>query len=360
MKTNTLSNLSGVNAETIRKYRDRSLLRPACNPENGYYEYSQADFLNLLYIRKLRGANLSIDSIAGTYVCDESESLRQEYEKTLEDLQKQIRQLKRKEMMLRLTYRHYERDAASTGKISEILFTLVINIRKEFFEAESLPERIPFRIGMGTYQDVLEEEQISIPEEAAVFPEGRYVSFFLAIDNLQSFESGKLDEVRKYLKENGLQPASDTTAYLGKRPAARQRYHGLSLPRHLCRHGLSLPLLRPVTGKGKLKFKDSCSKFRDDIKNSCRAAGAFLSVFQAVERGGDAAAAGNKRGGGFAVQRDDRGRAQQTAEVHPVADRGRRSCPDQPNRHRSWPPAYPSAGRLPRRRGSSRRPPRRG
>ena len=51
MKTNTLSNLSGVNAETIRKYRDRSLLRPACNPENGYYEYSQADFLNLLYIR---------------------------------------------------------------------------------------------------------------------------------------------------------------------------------------------------------------------------------------------------------------------------------------------------------------------
>ena len=253
MKTNTLSNLSGVNAETIRKYRDRSLLRPACNPENGYYEYSQADFLNLLYIRKLRGANLSIDSIAGTYVCDESESLRQEYEKTLEDLQKQIRQLKRKEMMLRLTYRHYERDAASTGKISEIesfgtkydmyfeselipeemnawirnvdLFTLVINIRKEFFEAESLPERIPFRIGMGTYQDVLEEEQISIPEEAAVFPEGRYVSFFLAIDNLQSFESRKLDEVRRYLKENNLQPDSDTTAYLYRVTFADTGYH---------------------------------------------------------------------------------------------------------------------------------------
>ena len=253
MKTNTLSNLSGVNAETIRKYRDRSLLRPACNPENGYYEYSQADFLNLLYIRKLRGANLSIDSIADTYVCDESESLRQEYEKTLEDLQKQIRQLKRKEMMLRLTYRHYERDAASTGKISEIesfgtkydmyfesdvipeemnawirnvdLFTLVINIRKEFFEAESLPERIPFRIGIGTYQEVLEEEQIAIPEQAAVFPEGRYVSFFLEIDNLQSFESRKLDEVRRYLKENNLQPDSDTTAYLYRVTFADTGYH---------------------------------------------------------------------------------------------------------------------------------------
>ncbi|MBQ6317605.1 MAG: MerR family transcriptional regulator [Oscillospiraceae bacterium] len=253
MKTNTLSNLSGVNAETIRKYRDRSLLRPACNPENGYYEYSQADFLNLLYIRKLRGANLSIDSIEGTYECEESEPLCREYEKTLEDLQKQIRQLKRKEMMLRVTYRHYERDAASTGKISVIqsfgtkydlyfdrdqvsrdlalwirnvdLFTMVINIKREFFEAESLPERIPFRIGMGTYQEVLEEEKIAIPEQAAVFPEGRYVSFFLEIDNLESFESAKLDKVRQYLRENSLQPDSDTTAYLYRVTFADTGYH---------------------------------------------------------------------------------------------------------------------------------------
>lgn len=253
MKTNTLSSLSGVNAETIRKYRDRSLLRPECNPENGYYEYSQADFLNLLYIRKLRGANLSIDSIEGTYVCDASEPLRREYEKTLEDLQKQIRQLKRKEMMLRLTYRHYERDAASTGKVSVIqsfgtkydlyfeedrlnddlalwirnvdLFTLVINIKKEYFEDGNLPERIPFRIGMGTYQEVLEEEQMAIPEQAAVFPEGRYVSFFLEIDSLESFESGKLDKVRRYLRENNLQPDSDTTAYLYRVTFADTGYH---------------------------------------------------------------------------------------------------------------------------------------
>ena len=253
MKTNTLSNLSGVNAETIRKYRDRGLLRPACNQENGYYEYSQADFLNLLYIRKLRGANLSIDSIEDTYECEESEPLCREYEKTLEDLQKQIRQLKRKEMMLRLTYRHYERDAASTGKISVIesfgtkydmyfedesipkemdtwirnvdLFTMVINIRREFFEAEPLPERIPFRIGMGTYQEVLEEEKIAIPEQAAVFPEGRYVSFFLEIDNLESFESAKLGKVRQYLRENNLQPDSDTTAYLYRVTFADTGYH---------------------------------------------------------------------------------------------------------------------------------------
>ena len=253
MKTNTLSNISGVNAETIRKYRDRCLLRPECNPENGYYEYSQADFLNLLYIRKLRGANLSLDSIEDTYFCEESDTLRQGYRDTLEELQKQIRLLKRKEMMLRLTYRHYERDAESAGSISEIqsfgtkydmyfetdgipeemnvwirnvdLFTLVINIEKYFFEAATLPVRIPFRIGMGTYQEVLEEEKIPIPETATEFPEGRYVSFFLEIDNLQSFESTKLEEVRRYLKENGLQPLSDTTAYLYRVTFADTGYH---------------------------------------------------------------------------------------------------------------------------------------
>ena len=242
MKINTLAGISCVNAETIRKYRNRNLLRPECDPENGYYKYSQADFLNLLYIRKLRGANLSLDSIKSTYYCEESEKLCKEYEDTLHDLQKQIRQLKRKEMMLRLTYQHHERDAVSPQDISVVqsfstkydmyfedehfsdeintwirnidLCTLVINIEKYFFETTTLPKRIPFRIGMGTYREVLEEEQIAIPESAVEFPEGQYLSFFLDIENLQSFECAKLDAVRRYLKKNGLRPLSDTTAYL--------------------------------------------------------------------------------------------------------------------------------------------------
>ncbi|MCR5137417.1 MAG: MerR family transcriptional regulator [Oscillospiraceae bacterium] len=253
MKTNTLANCSGVNAETIRKYRDRGLLRPACNIENGYYEYSQADFLNLLYIRKLRGANLSLDTIESTYYCDGGDMLRQEYEKTLDELQRQIRELKRKEMMLRLTYRHYERDAASSESIGEIqsfgtkydiyfdrdgiseemkawignidLFTMVINIDQRFFETETLPEEIPFRVGIGTYGSVLEEEGIAVPDTASVFPQGRYVSFFLEIENLHCLKSEKLDEARRYLRENGLQPDSSTTAYLYRVTFAENGYH---------------------------------------------------------------------------------------------------------------------------------------
>ena len=119
MKINTLAGLSGVSSETIRKYRDRDLLQPYCNPENGYYEYSNADFLNLLYIRKLRGSNLSLDTIAATYSCDGTAALLAGYQKTLDALEKQIEELKRREMMLRLTYRHYERDALNPWEIRE-------------------------------------------------------------------------------------------------------------------------------------------------------------------------------------------------------------------------------------------------
>ena len=51
------------------------------------------------------------------------------------------------------------------------------------------------------------------------------MSFFLAIDNLQSFESRKLEEVRRYLKKNNLQPDSDTTAYLYRVTFADTGYH---------------------------------------------------------------------------------------------------------------------------------------
>ena len=242
MKINTLAGLSGVSSETIRKYRDRDLLRPYCNPENGYYEYSNADFLNLLYIRKLRGASLSLETIGDTYSCDGAGALLDGYRETLEALEKQIEELKRREMMLRLTCRHYERDAQSPRETRLIesfgtkydcyfeakgvdpglsrwienvdLFTLVVCIERAFFEMAELPKRIPIRIGIGTYQRVLEEERMEIPETARSFPQGRYVSFFLEVEDLYTIGHEQLDEVRIYLRENALRPVSDTTAYL--------------------------------------------------------------------------------------------------------------------------------------------------
>ena len=243
MKINHMAKYSGVNSETIRKYRDRGLLHPEQNPENGYYEYSNADFLHLLYIRKLRGAGLSLDTIAATCETGDSATILAGYRKTIRDLEEQIRQIKRREMMLDLTARHYERDAEAYGTVRLIdafdvkydcyfgkkapdeamrfwiqnvdLFTLVVCIdQKWFVPTRSLPERVPLRIGLGTYQCVMDEVEIPIPEGIQIFPVGRYVSFFLEVDDLDTVSGKKLDPVRDFLREQNLVPLRDSTAYL--------------------------------------------------------------------------------------------------------------------------------------------------
>lgn len=242
MKVTELAKLTGLNAETIRKYRERGLLKPRCQPENGYYEYSFLDLLNLLYIRKLRGANLSLDTIASTYTGGDPESLLAGYRSTIEALDEQIRILTRRRRMLMLTYRHYERDAAAGESVRLIesfgdkydcyfgntlddpaqkwwvenvdLFTLVVGIERRYFEQEELPGQVPIRIGLGTYEPILKENSAPLPERYQLFPQGTYASFFLEVEDLDSVPGEALQPVRTFLSREHLRPLGDTTAYL--------------------------------------------------------------------------------------------------------------------------------------------------
>lgn len=242
MKINELSRMSGVSPETIRKYRDRGLLCPQCNPENGYYEYEKADFLNLLYIRKLRGANLSLDTIENTYHSEDAASLLEGYRTTIDALEEEIRRLKRREMMLRLSYRHYVRDAGAVGDIRLIdafgvkydsyfdlveqdpvrslwienvdLFTLVVCIDRQYFEMETLPETVPLKLGIGTYEHILRETGLPLPRNVSVFPEGRYASFFLELEDTDTVPGASLAPIRDFLRRNNLRVTGDSTAYL--------------------------------------------------------------------------------------------------------------------------------------------------
>ena len=240
MRINELAKRTGLNAETIRKYRDRGLLRPKCQPENGYYEYSDVDFLNLLYIRKLRGAHLSLDAVEATYTGN-ADTLLEGYRATIDALEEQIRLLRRRERMLKLSYRHYERDAGLEGiqrieafgdkydsyfsdtqsdPVHELwvknvdLFTLVLCVPQRYFETEALPERVPVRLGIGTYGTILEENKLPLPQNCACFPKGEYVSFFLELEELDSIPGEALCPVRDFLRRERLRPGSDTTAYL--------------------------------------------------------------------------------------------------------------------------------------------------
>lgn len=242
MKINKMARVAGLNAETIRKYREKGLLRPHCCPENGYYEYSRIDFLNLLYVRKLRGANLSLDTIAATYSDRDSDSLLDGYRATVTNLEEQIAQLQKKQRLLRLHLEHLERDTppyegvrlsdARAAKYDSYfgrsepdsvqsvwiknidLFILVLCISREYLSCETLPARVPIRLGLGTYTDILAEYSFPVPADAVYFPEGRYASFFLTVEDPESIESEQLLPIRQFLREQKLYPETDTTAYL--------------------------------------------------------------------------------------------------------------------------------------------------
>ena len=242
MKVKEMSQVTGISVETIRKYRERGLLHPRCNPENGYYEYSAVDFLNLLYIRKLRGANLSLDTIASTYTSHHTDELLDGYRSTVTSLQAQIEELQKKERLLRLHLEHLERDnppfdgirlmEARAGKYDSYfgdapidparvtwvknmdLFIQVVCIAREYLTMKTLPERVPIRLGLGTYTDILKEYPLPIPADANYFPEGQYAAFFLTVEDPESIEGAQLAPIRDYLRRHHLCPETDTTAYL--------------------------------------------------------------------------------------------------------------------------------------------------
>jgi len=241
MKINELARLTGLNAETIRKYRDKGLLRPRCCPKNGYYEYSKSDFLNLLYVRKLRGANLSLDAIAATYSDRDSDSLLDRYRATVTSLEEQIDQLQKKQRLLRLHLEHLKKDTppyegvrlieARSAKYDSYfgdnidparvvwvenidLFIQVLCISREYLICDTLPERVPIRLGLGTYTDILAEYPFALPADAAFFPEGRYAAFFLTVEDPESIDAAQLEPIRVFLRSYRLRPETDTTAYL--------------------------------------------------------------------------------------------------------------------------------------------------
>ena len=161
---------------------------------------------------------------------------------TIDALEEEIHRLRRREMMLRLSYRHYERDAGTLDQVRLIdafgvkydsyfdpgdhdpvlklwienvdLFTLVVCIDRKYFGMDPLPESVPLKVGIGTYEDVLREASFPLPRNVSIFPEGRYASFFLELEDTDKVSGAALKPVHSYLRAHGLRAVGDSTAYL--------------------------------------------------------------------------------------------------------------------------------------------------
>ena len=106
MKIHELARLSGVNPETIRMYRQKGLLHPT-RLANGYFDYSACNLYELMFVRKLRGANLGLETIASFYAEDGQAGALRSMKQEIRALEESIRELEQRKKQLMSTLGHY-------------------------------------------------------------------------------------------------------------------------------------------------------------------------------------------------------------------------------------------------------------
>ena len=74
MQVKELSDITGVNIETIRSYRKAGYLRPV-QKSNGYSDYDMESLITLIWIRKLRGYTMSLNEIYNYFFSQDPEEL---------------------------------------------------------------------------------------------------------------------------------------------------------------------------------------------------------------------------------------------------------------------------------------------
>ena len=241
MKINELARLSHVNAETIRMYRNKGLLLPRQN-ENGYYEYSPDDLQTLLFIRKLRGMNLSLPTVAYTYRHTEVEDVLACFQREYDALEAQIAELQRRQAMLRLHMDHYDAYRESCLGVSEVEipedrydlildrqeldedldcwlahvdhFTQGLYFPGELLNGPELPERIPVRLTLGSYLPILREYEYPIPDRALCFPRGTYLAAKVVLDGERELTASQLQPLADYAREHCYRFVGGATAFL--------------------------------------------------------------------------------------------------------------------------------------------------
>ncbi len=242
MTIHELEKLTHVKAETIRSYRKQGLLHPQINPKNGYYNYSPSQIQELLFIRKLRGIGLSLDTIAYTFTHNDLSGIIEKDKNELARLDEQIEQMKQQRRTLAMAIPMLEsfqnnsqgpsieefsqgridgydfvswEDPVLTSWMEHIeLFTQTLWISGDSFTSRQMPAQIPVKVGFGTFTPIFEEYQLTVPEHAVHCPAGRYVTGEVVLHDLEYIDREQLEPMRDLIRKNSIRSVSDTTGFL--------------------------------------------------------------------------------------------------------------------------------------------------
>jgi len=240
MKINELAALSGINAETIRMYRQKGLLHPR-QLDNGYYDYSITQLKELMNIRKLRSEKLGLDMIIYNCTHDDLKGTVDALAQEHEALTEQIKELQRQQYMIKVTLDHLDYYLKNPGKVEVLeveddsyclvlgdtpgenvrewfdhitLMTQSIIIPPEILTGGSLPTMIPYASGVGTYKHILEDNGIDIPPEAVSIPKGRYLTIWVIPEQENAVSCEQIQPLLDYAREKNYELTGHSTAFL--------------------------------------------------------------------------------------------------------------------------------------------------
>lgn len=231
MKVNELSRLTGVGIETIRKYRNQGLLFPD-QKENGYYDYSEQDLIRLLYIRKMRGSGLGLDSIEYTYYHDDRKEIYRILTEEANLLDAQIAQLQQRRKLLDFTLQHFQEGVFENNTVTEIqmplpayalplseavrdaagiqwlhniqLLTQIMILDTKKYQFGKLPQWIPYTNGIGSYAYILESNGIPVARNAVRLAPGKYLAIWLEPERTDCISRRQIEPLFAYAAAHGL------------------------------------------------------------------------------------------------------------------------------------------------------------
>lgn len=243
MKINELSQLTGINAETIRSWRVKGLLHPT-RLENGYYDYGSEDYVSLLYVRKMRSISLSASDIECIINTGSTEQQLSALDRETRNIEGEIADLQEQLRFLEFERRHIK-ESFSTGESNVLKFqsiddkfdfydllqnrkalsmkartslyrmsTPTLFISKEVLNGDCTDRIIPLEVGVGTYRYILNQNQIPIPSHARKVPNGICLSEVVMLKDLKKINVLQLKPMMDYAKKLHKPFVSGTTGYL--------------------------------------------------------------------------------------------------------------------------------------------------
>jgi len=127
-----------MSADNIRYYVKEGLIKPKKNPENNYSEFSSEDVLLISDILFYRDLGLSISNIKKIFSGIPVEDIEGVIDETMDNLQKEMRELSRVHSQLQSWKGAYLEELDSIGKYSVSMMPAALAVPEDYTDEENI------------------------------------------------------------------------------------------------------------------------------------------------------------------------------------------------------------------------------